>query len=297
MSNQRLELNKGIKIASIYIIIAGALGIIFSFIGPGPNYPEFEAKSLAFKLGSYTKEHLINILFVVSGIGILKKKNWARKMALTILVVGCIYSSNDFAWGLAGGPPPPPVRLISLGILILWNGLWFYLIYKNKPVSNEKMDQPPQENDSGNQPSANNLVQSSAFEKTQTTVTNIRKDGKTRLIRLIQAIGGFTMTLVVSHRAMSAGTALGNACLLIGIALSLWCLYHVFSPIIRIENGVIFMEKAFSTPVKLMMSDIQGIEKNPEYLDISIKDNVSLIIRNSMIHPKDWKKLEDALRN
>jgi hypothetical protein len=60
----------------------------------------------AFKLGAYIREHLINILFVVSGIGFLKKKNWARKMALALLVVGGIYSSNGFAWGLAGGPPP-----------------------------------------------------------------------------------------------------------------------------------------------------------------------------------------------
>lgn len=252
MNNQRLELKRGIKIASIYIIIAGALGIIFSLIGSGPNYPEFEAKSSAFKLGSYIKEYLINIIFIVSGIGILKKKNWARKMALTILVVGCIYSSNDFAWGFAGGPPPPPVRLISLVIFALWNGLWFYLIYKNKPVPNEKTDQPPKENDPGNQPSASTPLQSSAFEKEQTTATNIRKDGKTRLIRLIQAIGGFTVTLLAANMAMSASTILGYICLLIGIALSLWCLYHVFSPIVRVENGVIFLEKAFSTPVKIM---------------------------------------------
>ena len=96
---------------------------------------------------------------------------------------------------------------------------------------------------------------------------------------------------------MSASTILGYICLLIGIALSLWCLYHVFSPIVRIEDGVIFLERAFSTPVKIMMSDIRHIEKNPEYLNISTTDNVSLIIRKSMICPGDWKKLEAALRN
>ena len=76
----------------------------------------------------------MNILFLISGIGILYKKVWARKMALVILVISAIYAANSFAWGFSNGPPSSTSRLISLLVLGLWNGLWFYLIYRAKPI-------------------------------------------------------------------------------------------------------------------------------------------------------------------
>ena len=131
-SKQTIGLTKGIKIAAIYLIIAGGVGIIWPLTGLGPHHPEFQAKSFAFKLGSYTKETVFNILFLISGVGILNKKVWARKMALVILVINVIFAANSFAWGLSKGPPSLNVRLISWVVFGLWNGLWFYLIYKVK---------------------------------------------------------------------------------------------------------------------------------------------------------------------
>jgi len=76
----------------------------------------------------------MNILFLISGTGILSKKVWGRKMALVILVISAIYSANSFAWGFSKGPPSSAIRLVSFLVLGLWNGLWFSLIYRVKPI-------------------------------------------------------------------------------------------------------------------------------------------------------------------
>ena len=129
-----LVLTKGIKIAAIYIIVAGGFGILLPLTGLGPHHPEFQAKSFAYKLGTYTRENVMNILFLISGIFILYKKAWARKMALAILVISAIYSANSVAWSLAKGSPPWSIRLISFLVIGLWNGLWFYLVFRAKPI-------------------------------------------------------------------------------------------------------------------------------------------------------------------
>jgi hypothetical protein len=133
-SKKTIELAKGIKIAAIYLVIAGGIGILWPLTGLGPHHPEFQAKSFAFKLGSYARENVMNILFLISGIGILYKKVWARKMALVILVISAIYAANSFAWGFSKDPPSLNARLISWVVFGLWNGLWFYLIYRVKPT-------------------------------------------------------------------------------------------------------------------------------------------------------------------
>lgn len=133
-SNKIIELTKGVKIAAIYLAIAGGLGVLYPLTGLGPHHPEFQARSLAFKLGSYARENVMNILFLISGIGIFNKKVWARKMALVVLVISAIYSASSFAWGVSNGPPATTVRIVSLFVLGLWNSLWFYLIYKAKVV-------------------------------------------------------------------------------------------------------------------------------------------------------------------
>ncbi len=134
LSIKKLELTKEAKVAAIYFIIAGGIGILWPLTGLGPHHPEFQAMSFAYKLGSYARENIINILFLISGIGLLNKKVWARKMAMVILVASTIYSANSFAWGFAKGMPTLSIRLISFLVVGLWNGMWFYLVYKNKPL-------------------------------------------------------------------------------------------------------------------------------------------------------------------
>jgi len=66
LSNARLELTKGVKIAAIYLIIVGGTGALWPLTGLGPHHPEFQAQSFAFKLGSYASRNLINLFFVIS---------------------------------------------------------------------------------------------------------------------------------------------------------------------------------------------------------------------------------------
>lgn len=137
MTNSKLELTKGAKIAATYLIISGVLGILSPLTGLGPHHPEFQAKSFAFKLGSYSRMNVMNLLFLLSGIGLLYRKTWARKMAMVILVIGAIYTANEFAWGFAGGTPSLHVRLVSFVLVGIWNGIWFYFIFRAKQLKTQ----------------------------------------------------------------------------------------------------------------------------------------------------------------
>jgi hypothetical protein len=126
----KIKLPLGLKITAIYLIISGAIGLIWPFTGLGPHHPEFEMKSLAYKLGAYSRGFLFDIVFVVSGIGILFKKTWARKTALIIIVLSAIYTTNEFAWGFAKGKPSLSIYLLSFAIIGTWSAIWFFLIFK-----------------------------------------------------------------------------------------------------------------------------------------------------------------------
>jgi hypothetical protein len=135
LNNTKFELTKGAKTAAIYFIIIAGIGILWPLSGLGPHHPEFQAESFAYKLGAYARENVINILFLISGIGLIKNKVWARKMALAILVISTFYLANSFAWGAVHGMPTISIRFVLFLIVGLWNGLWFYLVYKNKPIT------------------------------------------------------------------------------------------------------------------------------------------------------------------
>ena len=129
------KLPLGLKIAAAYLVLSGFVGLIYPLLGYGPHHPEFEAQSFVYKASSYFRSNLIEFTFLVCGIGLFMQKAWARKGALTILIISTVYASNSFAWGYAHGSPSNEVRLVSLAIIAAWNSVWFYLIYK--PSSNE----------------------------------------------------------------------------------------------------------------------------------------------------------------
>jgi hypothetical protein len=118
------------EIAGGYILFIGIIGLVWPLLGLGPNHPEFHAQSLASRLGARTRELSLSAASVVAGIGLFLHHAWARKLALGLLLVGTIYTANAFAWGFSGGQPTPPVRLFSRIAVALWNGLWFYFIYR-----------------------------------------------------------------------------------------------------------------------------------------------------------------------
>ena len=122
----------GLRFAAIYLIVSGVVGLAVQILGFGPHHAEFTAKSIAFKAGTYSRESIFNILFLISGIGIFYRKLLARYMALILLVISTIYAANSFAWGFEKGDPSANVLIISYVVMGLWNGLWFYLICRDK---------------------------------------------------------------------------------------------------------------------------------------------------------------------
>lgn len=124
------KLTLGLKIAAAYLVISGFVGLIWPLTGLGPHHPEFEVQSLAFKAGAYFRSNVQNLAFLICGIGLFMRKAWARKGALIILVIATVYMSNEFAWGFAQGRPSTEVLLMSYAIVMAWNAVWFYLIYR-----------------------------------------------------------------------------------------------------------------------------------------------------------------------
>lgn len=124
------EFPLGLRIAAIYLIIAGATGLIWPLLNLGPNHPEFEALSTAAKAGQYFRESLISIAMLVCGAGLFLRKAWARKGSLIVLVASAIYGGNAFAWGYAHGAPSKEILIFGYAVAVTWNAIWFYLIYR-----------------------------------------------------------------------------------------------------------------------------------------------------------------------
>ena len=132
-TNTSLLLSKGSRVAAIYLIAAGLIGLVWPFTGFGPHFPEFQTQSVATQIGTYARDGMINSAFLIAGVGLLFHQVWARRIALIVLAISTLYSANDFSWGLAHGQPSPGIRGIGFLVFGLWNGLWFYLIFRNKP--------------------------------------------------------------------------------------------------------------------------------------------------------------------
>lgn len=120
----------GLKIAAGYLVIGGIAGLIWPLLGLGPNHPEFEVLSSAAKAGKYFRETLINSGMLVCGTALLYRKAWARRGALIVLAVAAFYGGSAFAWGYARGAPNAEALVIGYGAMVLWNSIWFFLIYR-----------------------------------------------------------------------------------------------------------------------------------------------------------------------
>lgn len=121
-----------LKIAAIYLIVVGVIGLVWPLLNIIPNHHEFQVKSVAYKAGAYFREIVFNVIFITSGIGLFIRKTWARRLALVVIPVSTIYSSTSFAWGFARGKPNLSTFIISFLIVGLWNAFWFYIIFRKK---------------------------------------------------------------------------------------------------------------------------------------------------------------------
>jgi hypothetical protein len=119
----RLPLNA--KIAAIYLIVAGITSIPFLF---SPQPAQFAAKTVAYRSGYYARQVLLDAAFIVAGVATLRRRPWARKLAVIVLIISGFYGAFDFARGMARGAPPPKILLFGFILVGIWNGIWIYLL-------------------------------------------------------------------------------------------------------------------------------------------------------------------------
>ena len=124
--------SRSLTVAASYFLLVGGLGLVWPLLGLGPSHPEFEAKSFAFMLGAYWREAALDTAFIVVGAAILWRRSWAATGAYITLAVGAIYTANEFAWGFAKGKPSVIVLAVSFVVVGLWNGLWAFVVYRNR---------------------------------------------------------------------------------------------------------------------------------------------------------------------
>ena len=135
-SRERTPITMNLKIAAWYLILIAGMGIVITTLHFGPHLAEFEAKSLAYRIGSYCREYTLNAAFLIAGIGIQRRFSWARNLGIVLLVISTVYSGASFAWGFSHHQPTPMVFLISYGVVAAWNGVWIYLLSrKTSPPS------------------------------------------------------------------------------------------------------------------------------------------------------------------
>ena len=144
-AHQRTEapLSKALRIAAGYMLLSGIIGLVWPLLNLGPHHAQYEAQSFAYKLGAQFRELTINALFIIAGIGLFRRRVWARSLALGSLVLAAADGTTTFAWGFAGGPPSSRVYLFSGIVNALWDGLWFYLIRRPAYRPNKSEGQVP----------------------------------------------------------------------------------------------------------------------------------------------------------
>ena len=124
-----------LKITIGYLLIGGLIGAVWPLLNLGPNYPEFQAQSLAYQIGSYARELLISLAFIISSLGLIKYQLWARKVGLFALFFAFLYGGNAIAWGWAGGKPSSNIILYSYVVSFIWYGIWFFILYHKSTIA------------------------------------------------------------------------------------------------------------------------------------------------------------------
>ena len=120
----------GLRVAAIYLLVIGAWSLLSGLIGGGIHFAEFDAKPEAYRMGASARSVTLNALFIASGVGLLYRRAWARKLALGVLVVSTLYSAYAFAWGFAHGRPSRGTLLMAFVLVGAWNALWFILVWR-----------------------------------------------------------------------------------------------------------------------------------------------------------------------
>lgn len=129
-TGQASRMPLGLKVVASYFLLSFAMDLSLALLVPGPQYTELAGRSTAGKLGSATRQVIFMGLYLATGIGLFRRRAWARKLGLFLLPVVTFYGAHAFAWGFAGGRPSHVVLLMSFVVEGAWYAIWFYLLYR-----------------------------------------------------------------------------------------------------------------------------------------------------------------------
>jgi hypothetical protein len=125
--NTRLPL--GVKSVATYFIFSFIFALVCTLIMPVSKYAELKERPGAQKMGATMREVVIQVLYLSCGIGLFRRRAWARKLGLLVLIVDTYYGAYACGWGFAGGRPNSNVLIISFLVIGTWNAFWFFLLY------------------------------------------------------------------------------------------------------------------------------------------------------------------------
>ena len=122
------KLPTALKIAAIYFGIVGVYGLLTPLVAENPWSWSNDRLSTWFKVAAYLTR-ISSVMFIVPAIGIFRRRRWAREVALLLITLHTLATLGVGNWG-ARDINAPIMPIFCILPLLLWNGLWFYLIYK-----------------------------------------------------------------------------------------------------------------------------------------------------------------------
>lgn len=129
--NRICKLTVSLKIACCYFILLGTTSLIMFFVGFETYLDALSNKSLGSVMGFLLREPILDVFFLITGIGLFFRKRWAFKFSIFTIVLSIIPSTVNFAVGYTQGKPPTiPIYTISAVIVLLWNTVWLFLLCK-----------------------------------------------------------------------------------------------------------------------------------------------------------------------
>jgi hypothetical protein len=118
-----------LKIVASYFIVVALFGLTLLIMDCVQYSPELASKSIGWKVGNYSRETILDVLLIISGVGILRSRAWARKLGITTLVISTFYSAHAFAWAFADGTPNLRIFVFAFTVVGAWNAMWIYFLW------------------------------------------------------------------------------------------------------------------------------------------------------------------------
>jgi hypothetical protein len=125
---QKTRLPLGVKVVGIYFIFCSVAALVLMLFVPAKDYAELRDMTAAKKAGAATRQVMIDVLYLSCGVGLFRRRAWARRLGLLALAVATYYGAYSFGWGFSGGRPSHTVLLMSFIIVGTWNAIWFFVL-------------------------------------------------------------------------------------------------------------------------------------------------------------------------